>query len=608
MSDVKQHKLMSTWKFIDKLGEDYDKAVRFLSTLLSIGVDTETTGSEPITDKVLLISAGNTDTQFVFDVAKLESNLEPLLNVLANPQIIKIVHNAKFDYKFFRRSFGIALEPVFDTMIAEMLLLKGRKLQGFALDDIADKYLGVKMDKDIRKSFLKMVYGDSFTEPQLYYSAMDVAYLHKLREEQMRFIRKHGLEKVSVIEMATIPAIGDMELAGMFIDKVKWLKAEENAKAAKLTAMEKLNEFFSPIYGKDMFGNCNINYNSPKQLLPAIKSVVGKPAEGLSSTAEAALKEIDHPAIKALLAYREKEKRITTYGSAFLEYINPVTGRIHSDFSQLYTDTGRFSSANPNLQNIPREKVYREAFTSGDPDYRLITVDYSGMELRILADLSKEPKWIQVFIDKGDLHAINGSILYGVPIRKPGTNGPTDPGENYHLRQPAKSLNFGIGYGMGPKKLAREANLPFDKARELVSAFWRNFPSIKKFFDAHVAKCMNDKCVRCPYDGRLRWLDGFDLDNPKEQARVRNMCMNFPMQAGNATITKRALTRIREHLMGKDAQIVGTVHDEIIVRTHKDIADEIYKIVVDDMIGAAKEFMFNVPVEVEGKIDTCWSK
>jgi len=599
---------MSTWKFIDAPGDEYNKALQILVSFKSIAVDTETTGTDPITNKILLISAGNAEHQFVFDVARLDTHLVPLLDILSNQSITKILHNAKFDYKFFKKSFGITVEPLFDTMIAEMLLLKGRKLQGFGLDDVADKYLGIVMNKEIRKTFIKMSYGDSFSEEQLYYSAMDVAYLHQLREEQLKYIRKHGLEKVSAVEMDVIPAVGDMELAGMYVDKTMWLKAEEEAKAARAVSMEELNKFFTPIYGVDMFGVCNLNYNSPKQLLPALKAVVGKPAASLMSTAEAALKEIDHPAIKALLAYREKEKRISTYGAAFLDCVNPVTGRIHSDFSQMYTDTGRFSSANPNMQNLPREKVYRESFTSGDPNYRLITVDYSGMELRILADLSQEPKWIKVFEDKGDLHAINGSILYGVPIRKPGTNGPDDPGENYSLRQSAKSLNFGIGYGMGPKKLARETGLTYDKARILVANFWKNFPNIKRFFDMHVDKSMTAGSVRCPYDNRLRWLDGFDLDNPKEHARVRNMCMNFPMQAGNATITKRALIRIREHITNKDAAIVGTVHDEIIVRTHKDIADEVYKIITNDMLGAAKEYMFNVPVEVEGKISTCWSK
>lgn len=230
------------------------------------------------------------------------------------------------------------------------------------------------------------------------------------------------------------------------------------------------------------------------------------------------------------------------------------------------------------------------------------------MELRILADLSREAKWIELFNKRADLHSEIGSMLYGVPIRKPGTLSPDDPGENYALRQPAKSLNFGISYGMGPKKLSKSASITYDEAKKLVRNFWNMFPGIKTFFDNHVAHSVDNHCVRCPYDGRLRWLDGFDLDNPKEMSRVRNLCMNFPMQSGNASITKRALTMLRKHLQNMDAEIIGTVHDEIIVRAHKDIADAVYKMVADDMITAAKEVMLNVPVEVEGHVDTCWSK
>jgi len=434
-----------TRKFINTLGEDYDNAIKFLSSAMILAVDTETTGVEPLSNNILLISIGNADNQYVFDVARLEEHLQPLLNILSNKLITKILHNAKFDYKFIKRVLGVSTEPLFDTMIAEMLLLKGRKVQGFALDDVADKYLGIKMNKDIRKTFGDMLYGDTFTDDQIFYSGEDVTYLHRIREEQLKFIRKHGLEIVARIEMDVIPAIGDMELAGMFIDRTKWLKAEEDAKVLRTVAQKKLDAYFSPSYGLDMFGNCTLNYNSPKQLLPALKAIIGDKAKGLASTNEAALKEIDHPIIEALLDYRDKQKRISTYGSSFLDDVNPTTGRIHSEFSQLYTDTGRFSSSTPNLQNIPREKVYREAFTAGDDNYRIITVDYSGMELRILADLSRDPIWIECFERGGDLHCEEGTRISGTVIRRKGTNGPDDPGENPHLRQPYKSLNFGVG-------------------------------------------------------------------------------------------------------------------------------------------------------------------
>lgn len=586
----------------------FDDAVSFLSSLPVIAVDTETTGVDPLVDKVLLLSAGNMHKQFVFDIATLLPELEPIRAILNNPTPVKILHNAKFDYKFLKHDVGIVLENLYDTMLAEMLLLKGRKMQGFGLDDVCSKYLNQTMNKDIRSTFVGHVYGAPLTDEQMHYSGVDVAYLHEVREKQMEFLKKHRLEQVAKLEMQVIQATGDLELNGMFLDKTLWKDAEDAAIAAREAARVILDSHFAPVVGVDMFGNASINYNSPKQLLPALKTICGPTAAGLKSTGEDALKEIDHPAVDALLLYREKEKRVTTYGSKFLENIHSATGRVHSEFSQLFTDTGRYSSSKPNLQNIPKEKVYRKPFTAKNADYRIVGADYSGMELRILADLSKEPSWIDCFRRGGDLHSENGSILMGKTIRKKGTNGTDDPGENWELRDPVKTLNFGVGYGMGAKKLSKTANISIQQARQLVKDYWIKFAEVKKFFDKFVFDAISVRCVRSPYDGRLRWLDGFDYDSQKDLARIRNMCMNFPMQSGNATITKLALVWLRKDLAGKDAIIISTVHDEILVECHKDIADEVHAILRKDMIEAAELYLKNVKVTVDSKISTCWEK
>lgn len=606
-----------------------DDAIIFLSKLDWISLDTETTGTDPLVNKVLLISAGNPHRQYVFDVAKIEAFLPKLKPVLEQQRVI--LHNAKFDYKFLKQQTNITLENVFDTMLAEQLLLKGRKMQGFGLDDVADKYLGIKLNKDIRQTFLEVKYGDAMTADQILYSGIDVQYLELIYRKQYELLKKYNLLQAAEIEMQAVLPTGDMELNGMYLSPAKWSKAETAAIAERLTAQEELDKLFGPVVGTDMFNHAEINYRSPKQLIPALKKILGKRASDLNSTKESDLKDllntgiydrlekeglallpkltdVGDKVIAALLIYREKEKRISTYGLSFLENIHPKTGRIHSSFSQLYTDTGRYSSSDPNLQNIPREKQYRDAFTAWHPDYKIIGCDYSGMELRILADLTQEPFWIDVLKRGGDLHSEIGSLLYNKPIRKKGTNGPDDPGENWELRQPVKSLNFGVGYGMGPQKLAGATGMAYDKAKELIKTFWTKFPRIKGYFDAHVKASVTAKCVKSPYDGRLRWLDGFDYDSQKDQARIRNMCMNFPMQSGNASITKHALYLIRQHLKGKDAKIISTVHDEILVEAHKDIAQEVYDIVRKDMIDAAKRFIKNVPVDVEGHISDQWEK
>lgn len=593
---------------ITEPGEAFDKALALLSANSFLSVDTETTGVDPLVDDVLLLSIGSPLNQYVFDLARVESQLPRIKALLENPKVTCVLHNAKFDYKFLKHKLGIEMDNLLDTMLAEMLLQKGRKMQGFGLDDVTDKYLGVTLNKEIRKTFTTMRYGDRFSDEQLKYSAMDVMYLELIRRMQLQLFTKHGLTKVGALEMSAIPPSGDMELNGMFLNRAVWLKAENQAIIDREAYKKELDKFFIETVGEDIFGHANINYESPKQLLPILKKIIGKAAQDLKSTGEDAIKDIPHPVVRALLDYREQQKRVSTYGSSFLNNIHPKTGRIHSDFSQLYTDTGRYSSKDPNMQNIPAVEAYRSAFTGTTEDDRIIGQDYSGMELRILGDLSMEPSWLDCFARGGDLHSENGSILYGKTIRQKGTLGPDDPGENTELRRPVKTLNFGVGYGMGPKKLAMATGMEYEKAKELIKSYWSNFTHVKKYFDTYVQECMDAKCARSPYDGRLRWLEGFDYDSHKDLARIRNMCMNFPMQSGNASITKRALVLIRQHLRDKKAKIVCTVHDEILAECHKDIAEEVFDIVKTDMINAAQEYIKNVKVGVEGKIATCWKK
>jgi DNA polymerase I-like protein with 3'-5' exonuclease and polymerase domains len=325
-------------------GKEFDDALAFLGQLKIMGVDTETTGINPINNKVLLVQMGNMHQQYVFDVARLGKEIQKIKPLLEDSAIIKILHNAKFDYKFIKQSLGIEIDNIYDSMLAEQLLQKGRKLSGFSLEAVSEKYAGAKLDKDIRKSFIGLVYGENFSAAQIEYAAADVKHLHKIMEEQLSLVKRDGLLKVTEIEMGVIPATGDMELNGMKIDKTKWLTAEAQAKKERQEALKKLDSILSPFLEVDMFGKPLINYNSPKQLLSVLKVAVDST---LTTTREPDIKDINHPIIEALLYYRGMEKRVTTYGESFLKNINEITGHIHSEFNQLETDTGRYSSSNP---------------------------------------------------------------------------------------------------------------------------------------------------------------------------------------------------------------------------------------------------------------------
>ena len=548
---------------ITQTGKDFDEAIAYIKMLSIISVDTETSGLEPFGNNILLVQIGNVYQQYVFDVARLGSGIQQLKPILENPAVVKILHNAKFDYKFLKHVLGIEMKNMFDTYLAEQLLQKGRKLSGFSLEVVAEKYTGIHLDKSIRETFVGLLFGEVFSNQQIEYAALDVKYLEQIMNAQRQLITRDRLTQVAKIEMDVIAVTGDMELNGMRIDRTKWLEAENIAKVERDSALKRLDELLKPYDDKvDMFGNLSINYNSPKQLLTILQKAVDP---SLDSTNENVLKEISHPIIYALLDYRGMEKRITTYGEPFLENVNPVTGRIHTRFTQSKTDTGRYASEDPNIQNIPVKdtSAYRDAFVAFDEDSVLVDADYSNMELRLLADLSKEPKWLEIFEKNLDMHCEIGTLLLGKPVRLAGTLGPEDPGENLDLRKTMiKPLNFGVSYGMGAKKLSLTAKITISEAKQLLNKYWSLFPNIKNFFDEFVTETIKNKCIRSPYDDRLRWIEGFDFDAKKDLARIRNMSMNFPMQSGNASITKIALTELKKQLdlLKYDAKIIATIN------------------------------------------------
>lgn len=594
-------------------GSDADairQAKSFLESSKEIAIDTETTGLDPYQSRILLISIGNEHKQFVFDVAKLDlEKLSFLKDALENPKILKLLQNAKFDYKMLKQDLGIVLDNIYDTMIVEQILSRGIRGREYGLDAIVEKYLSIDLSKDIRKTFLSMEFGDTPTTEQIEYAATDVQYLSKIRTLQLKRVKKLKLERVVVLENQAIAPTGDIELNGIYLDKKAWIELAEFAIEEREKAEAELDKHFIPIVGVDLLGHADINYNSPLQLQVALNRLLAPKV--LKSTKEEYLKTISHPAISALLEYREKQKRITTYGADFLKYVHPITERIHSDFLQVIgTDSGRYSSRDPNLQNIPAVATYRAAFTAQYPDWKIVGADYSGMELRLLAELSMDPIFLDIF-DKGqDAHGVVGSLVFGKPIRAKGTNGPNDPGENVDLRRKAKTLNFGICYGMGPTRLAAATEMSFDEAKKVIMTFWSKFPAVKKFFDDIVQQMLDEKerFAISPLDGRIRWLTDFDMDAVKDKAHAANIAKNYPLQGGNASILKAALVMLREQIKGKKIKIICTIHDEILLEAHESCADDAKNILETCMINAANLYVKRVPIKVESYIANCWKK
>jgi DNA polymerase I-like protein with 3'-5' exonuclease and polymerase domains len=420
----------------------FQQAIAFLQKCTILAIDTETTGFDPFTSKILIITLGNSNQQYVFDIAKLtDTHIAELKKLLEDPKKLKLVQNGKFDYKMLKHILNITINNIYDTMIVEQVLTRGRKNAPSGLDDIVERHLGIIISKAVRKTFTTTKFGDKLSDAQIEYAAQDIMYLEAIREKQLILVARDQLEKVIDLENKAVLPTGDIELNGIYIDKTKWEKLADTALAERTAAELALDAYFIPIVGIDLLGHADINYNSPQQLSKALSIITKTP---ITTTKEEKLSTINHPAIEALLTYREKQKQYTTYGLSFLSYINPVTNRIHPDFLQVMgTDSGRYSCQNPNLQNLPARPEYRAPFCAPSPEYRIVGADYSGMELRILAELSEDPALTDIFDRDLDPHATVGSILYNKTIRAPGTNGPEDPGENMNLRRNAKTLNFG---------------------------------------------------------------------------------------------------------------------------------------------------------------------
>lgn len=412
-----------------------EDCIKYLSGLKSIAVDTETTGLDPHSNKILLLQVGDSYNQFVIDCTTVD--IKQFKQLLETKKLI--LHNAKFDYKFLKMA-GITIEHIWDTMLAKMVLFCGYDDVSYTLESEAEEVLKIKLDKDVRKSFIGLDI-EELAKEHILYAAEDIAILHNIAIDQVHRLRKYNLMNAAEMEFQVLKAFGDIELNGMYLDTVAWLenyaKNESLMKVAeieldnlllkesKLEYIERLNEEQVAEQNRLL----NINYRSPKQ----VKEMFHKLGFRIESTRSDMLEKYTHkhPIFKALIKLREISKAVSTYGEKFLLNINENTGRVHSDFYQVL-NTYRVSSNNPNLQNIPRSNDFRNCFKPR-PGYVWVSIDYSQQELRLMADFSEEEGFINVMNAGEDAHCFAGSMMFKRTITE----------EDKELRDRAKAINFG---------------------------------------------------------------------------------------------------------------------------------------------------------------------
>ncbi len=557
-----------------------------LKSTEAVGVDIETTGLSPRDGRVRLLQLATPDKTFIVDVFEIR-DLAPLKEVLESGPV-KALHNGKFDYQFLKAEHGISLSPIFDTMLAAQLLAGGDQSPSFALEAVAKRYADLELDKTARGED----WSGGLSETQIEYAARDAAVLLPLRESLQEELEEEKLIRVSEIEFRAVAAIAEMELKGIKLDVVRWKELEKTVRQRRDEAALRLESFFPEPEGVLPLEGLGprLNLNSPKQITDAFRSI----GVELPDTKVWTLLKIEHPAAGALLEYRELQKKLGTYLETYPNFIHEKTGRIHANFLQCRVPTGRLACTSPNIQQIPHEDEFRRCFVA-EAGNVLVIADYSQIELRILAEVSEDPAFIEAFQRGDDLHRVTAATMYGVPME----------GVTREQRSAAKRINFGLMYGRGARSLSAQLGTDEERGRELIDEYFANYPKVQRFLQRTANRAMRDRTLRT-LAGRVRKFG--DAPVSDDRGALRREAMNYPIQGTSADIAKLALGYVREELEGLNARLINCIHDEFVVECAEDVAEVVAEHTKRAMNQAGEEILEKVPTEVEVTTSREWRK
>ena len=515
--------------------------------------------------------------------------------VFENNEIKKVCQNGKFDIAVLR-NLGIKLKNLyFDTMLASYCIDPDQK---HGMDELSQKYLNYKPipisdligeKKDPSKIFDVAL--DSISN----YACEDADITFRLYNKLKKELEKENLTKVAYeIEFPLVPVLEDMEREGIKID-VEALNSFSNDLQ---TAMEN--------YTRQIYECCGeeFNINSPKQLQEILFNKLGlrkgkKTKTGFSTDARA-LESIrgEHEIVGMILDFRQVSKLKSTYSDALPNLIEPKTGRIHTDFNQTVASTGRLSSNNPNLQNIPIRtdlgKEIRKAFVPRNKDYLILSADYSQIELRIMASISGDPGLTKAFNNKEDIHRSTAALVFMV-----------DPEDvTPDMRRKAKEVNFGILYGIGPFGLKTRLGVSQTHAKEIIDTYFNSFKNVKHFMEESVLMA-KEKGFAETLMGRRRFLRNINSSNRVVRQFEERVAINMRVQGTAADMIKLAMINIYNELNKRKSKtkMVLQVHDELVFDAHKDEVEELRPLIKELM---AKALPLNVPVEVDTGVGDNW--
>jgi DNA polymerase-1 len=534
---------------------------------------------DPWRGEIRLLSLQLPDrVSWLIDLRATGYGLGELGKVLETTEVIG--HNIKFDALWLARKCNVHLVKMVDTSSASQILSNGDSKVGNRLAEVADRYLGIELRKDPGRSDWGAL---MLLAEQIQYAAQDVEHLHALKEKLDAELKAAALMGVLRLEMDLLPVLVGMELIGFCVDRKKLEEIAAKATQERDQVAQTVN---------NLLGTRDVNLNAPAQLLKALQGL----GIALKNTNEGSLSECRHPVAAAILEYR-KWKKLKEDVESRIHEIRP-DGRIHGQFNPLGTDTGRFSSSEPNMRNITRGEL-RTAFVASVGNV-LVIADYSQIELRAAAYFSGDKRMIEAFIKGEDLHTKTASIVLGKSEKE----------ITKEDRQLAKALNFGLLYGRSAEGLVRYAKTSYGvemtekQAAKTRAVFFKHYDGLvrwhaKAWDEVECTEVVEGRTIL----GRRRLIDPEASNWDRFQAKT-----NLVVQGACADGLKLGLCEIHKALP-KDAKIIATVHDEIIVEAPEAQAEQVKKLLAKIMVSVFdKLFKKQVPIEVDAKICENWGE
>lgn len=580
---------------------DFGQFYAEFSVQKTVAFDTETTGLDANTAELVGMSFC-WEKNKAFYIPYLEDTekkgwLKKIKQVLENPSVLKIGQNIKYDMVVLSK-YGFNIQgPLFDTMIAHYLIQPELR---HGMDYMAEIYLNYKTihieeilgskgknQKNMRDLSPKDIYE---------YAAEDADVTFQLKEILEKEIALNGLDFLCYkVEMPLVKVLVDMEIEGVNIDR-NALKVSSNVLTVTL---KKLEEDIQELAG------IAFNVNSPKQIGEVlferlkIDAKAKKTKTGQFTTSEDVLEKLKskHPIVEKILEQRGLKKLLSTYIDALPELVNARTGKIHTSYNQAVTSTGRLSSSNPNLQNIPvRDALGREirqAFSAGKDDF-FFSADYSQIELRLMAHLSQDANMLDAFCKDLDIHAATAAKIYKVPLEEVQSD----------MRRKAKTANFGIIYGISVFGLAERMNVGRGEAKELIDGYFESYPNVKSYMDQCISDAKQNGWVETMFH-RKRYLQDIHSQNANVRGYAERNAINAPIQGSAADIIKIAMVNIHKSLLEKNlkSKMIMQVHDELNFIVPENEVEIMRELIVNEMQNAVK---LDVPLKAELGIGRNW--